>query len=131
MKSDEVELQRLNAAFHEVKKLSGPQSELHYRSAEYKALQKHRRAMKRQQEPVGKEKEKKQKQMSRKDWDARYYQKKKQRIEEMKKEKQTEKSKQKAIAADEILDELQRLRAENQALTEQVKKMAADALEER
>ena len=125
MKSDEVELQRLNAAFHEVKKLSGPQSELHYRSAEYRALQKHRRAMKRQQEPVGKEKNSKQK--SRKDWDAKYYQSKKQRIEEMKKEKQTEKKK----AADEILDELQRLRDENQALTEEMKKMAADALEER
>ena len=97
-KSDEEELQRLNAAFHEVKKLSGPQSELHYRSAEYRALQKHRRAMKRQQIPIGKEKKKKQK--SRKDWDAKYYQSKKQRIEEMNMEKKK--------AADENLDGLQR-----------------------
>ena len=68
-------------AFWEVKNTIGPSPKLCYRSDEYKVLQKHRRYMKRQLSPIKENKK------SRKERDARFYQKKMKRIKEMEAEK--------------------------------------------
>ena len=116
---DEIELQRLNAAFLEVKKMTGPRSKPCYRSVEYRALQKHRRGMKRQQQPTKKEKK------SRKERDARYYQSKKQRIQEREAEKKRGMDEISALHQNNHAmeqHEVQKQKEENQLLTE---KMAA------
>ena len=94
--------------------MTDPESKLYYRSEEYKALRKHRRLMKKQQNPV-RNKEKK----SRKDWNAKYYKKKK---DERKAVEEIANQHQQAIELDEAaanhLDELQMLKDEKKALIE-------------
>ena len=112
--ADAKKLKRLNAAFNEVKSMTDPESKLYYRSEEYKALRKHRRQMKKQQNPV-RNKEKK----SRKDWNATYYKKKK---DEQKAAEEIAHQQHQAMEPDVAvanhLEELQMLKDEKKALIE-------------
>ena len=89
--------------------MTDPESKLYYRSEEYKALRKHRRQMKKKQNP-NKKKETK----TRKDWNAKYYRKKKAEWKERTAEPIDDQQHQ-VMELDEP-DELQMLKDENDIL---------------